>query len=60
MVEEAKKLELEEKLKDAGIMVTSIGKIKDLESGINIIKDGKSLKIEPPEADELYKIIDFD
>src|SRR5665647_3004873 len=50
----------EEKLKDAGIMVTSIGKIKDLESGINIIKDGKSLKIEPPEADELYKIIDFD
>jgi len=60
IVEEAKKRELEEKLKDAGIMVTSIGKIKDLESGINIIKDGKSLKIEPPEADELYKIIDFD
>src|SRR5665647_826368 len=27
---------------------------------IDIIKDGKSLKIKPPEADELYKIIDFD
>jgi len=60
IVEEAKKREIEERLKDAGIMVTSIGKIKDLESGINIIKDGKSLKIEHPEADELYKTIDFD
>jgi len=60
IIEEAKKLELEEKLKDAGIRAASIGIIKDLKYGINIIKDGISLKIEPPEADELYKIIDFD
>ncbi len=60
VAEEAKKRELEEKLGDAGIKVTAIGLIKDLDDGINIIKDGKSLKIQPPEADELYKIIDFD
>ncbi|HZK62320.1 MAG TPA: AIR synthase-related protein, partial [Anaerovoracaceae bacterium] len=60
IIEEAKKRELEEKLKDVGIKVSSIGVIMDLEYGINIIKDGRSLEIEPPEADELYKIIDFD
>jgi len=60
IVEESKKQELEEKLKDAGVKVTEIGRIKDLIYGINIVKDGKSLKIEPPEADELYKIIDFE
>ncbi len=60
VVEEAKKLELEEKLENAGIKVTGIGKIKNLKDGVNIVKGGKSLKIEPPKADELYKIIDFE
>jgi len=59
IIEETKKNELEARLKAANIKVTSIGIIKDSAFGINIIKDGKSLIIEPPEADELYKIIDF-
>lgn len=59
IIEGSKKNELEARLKSANIKVTPIGIIKDLSFGINIIKDGNSLKIEPPEADELYKIIDF-
>lgn len=60
IVDEGKKEELEEKLRLGGVKVTSIGRVSAFETGINIVREGKPEKIQPPEADELYKIIDFE
>lgn len=59
IVDENKKQELEDKLSLENIKVTPIGRIVSKEKGIHMIRDGKPERIEPPESDELYKIIDF-
>jgi hydrogenase expression/formation protein HypE len=59
IVDETKKQELEENLALESIKVTAIGRILSKEKGIQMVRDGKPEVIAPPEADELYKIIDF-
>lgn len=59
IVDDKNKQALEENLSHENIKVAAIGRILSKENGIHLIRDGKPEKIESPEADELYKIIDF-
>lgn len=59
LIEEEKKNTLLAKLAEKNILATVIGQIKPAEEGICLIRSGKAEEIDPPEADEIYKIIDF-
>ncbi|WP_027399519.1 AIR synthase family protein [Anaerovorax odorimutans] len=57
MVHPEMKEELENKITDAGIEISCIGIIKNLEDGVCMIWESKKMEIEPPTSDELYKVI---
>ena len=51
--------EIMEAVTEAGVRITCIGRVKPAEEGLYLVKaDGTRETIAPPEADELYKIID--
>ena len=51
--------EIMEAVTEAGVRITCIGRVKPAEDGLYLVKaDGTRETIAPPEADELYKIID--
>lgn len=57
MVHPEKKEEMEKELLDAGILVTSIGRIKERDEGICMLVGEDKIIIEPPSSDELYQVI---
>lgn len=44
-------------IRQAGIDVNTIGQVNDKEGECLLLKDGKSQIIDPPESDELYKVV---
>ena len=52
-----KKDEIIRELCQQGVPATEIGKILPKEEGLCIFEDGKAQKIDPPGADELYKVV---
>ena len=54
-----KKDEIMDAVSTAGIRISCVGQIKEAEKGLYMVQeDGSRATITPPEADELYKIID--
>ena len=52
-----KKSAILEKLEAEGVAVCEIGRILPVEEGLYLLKDGEKQVIEPPQADELYKVV---
>lgn len=52
-----KKDEILEKLADVGVEASEIGRILPPDEGLYLLRDGKTIEIQPPEADELYRVI---
>ena len=52
-----KKSAILEKLEAEGVAACEIGRILPVEEGLYLLKDGKKQEIEPPRADELYKVV---
>ena len=52
-----KKEAIMKKLKDDGVAVCEIGRILPHEEGLYLQKNGSKKEIEPPRADELYKVV---
>lgn len=52
-----KKAEILEKLAGVGVEASEIGRILPKEDGLYTLMNGKKTEIEPPHADELYKVI---
>lgn len=57
MVAQDKKDEILRRLAAANIEASEIGKVLPAEDGLYTITNGKRTEIEPPRADELYKVI---
>lgn len=56
MVHEDKKEEIEKALSEAGIEVTSIGRIRERKDGVKLHRFDKEFEIESPKSDEIYKL----
>lgn len=52
-----KKSAILEKLEAEGVAACEIGRILPVEEGLYLLKDGEKQEIEPPRADELYKVV---
>lgn len=52
-----KKSVILEKLEAEGVAAREIGRILPIEEGLYLLKDGEKQEIEPPRADELYKVV---
>lgn len=52
-----KKDEILEKLAGVGVEASEIGRILPPDEGLYLLRDGKTIEIQPPEADELYRVI---
>lgn len=52
-----KKSAILEKLEAEGVAACEIGRILPVEEGLYLLKDGEMQGIEPPRADELYKVV---
>ncbi len=52
-----KKSAILEKLEAEGVAACEIGRILPVEEGLYLLKDGEMQEIEPPRADELYKVV---
>ena len=52
-----KKSAILEKLEAEGVAACEIGRILPIEEGLYLLKDGEKQEIEPPRADELYKVV---
>lgn len=52
-----KKSAILEKLEAEGVAACEIGRILPVEEGLYLLKDGEKKEIEPPRADELYKVV---
>lgn len=52
-----KKDEILEKLAGVGVEASEIGRILPPDEGLYLLRDGKRIEIQPPEADELYRVI---
>ena len=52
-----KKSAILEKLEAEGVAAREIGRILPIEEGLYLLKDGEKQEIEPPRADELYKVV---
>ncbi len=52
-----KKSAILEKLEAEGVAACEIGRILPIEEGTYLLKDGEKQEIEPPRADELYKVV---
>ena len=52
-----KKSAILEKLEAEGGAAREIGRILPIEEGLYLLKDGEKQEIEPPRADELYKVV---
>ena len=52
-----KKSAILEKLEAEGVAAREIGRILTIEEGLYLLKDGEKQEIEPPRADELYKVV---
>lgn len=52
-----KKSAILEKLEAEGVVACEIGRILPVEEGLYLLKDGEKQEIEPPRADELYKVV---
>lgn len=52
-----KKSAILEKLEAEGVATCEIGRILPIEEGLYLLKDGEKQEIEPPRADELYKVV---
>lgn len=52
-----KKSAILEKLEAEGVAAREIGRILTIEEGLYLLKDGEKKEIEPPRADELYKVV---
>ena len=52
-----KKSAILEKLEAEGVAACEIGRILTIEEGLYLLKDGEKQEIEPPRADELYKVV---
>ena len=50
---------LERKIRDAGIQITCIGKIKKEEHGVKMNVEGELIEIAPPVSDEVYKALAY-
>ena len=50
--------EIRESLNKLGIKITTIGEV--INGGVTLEKTGKTVEIEPPGSDELYKVLSFD
>lgn len=57
MASQDKKSAILEKLEAEGVEAYEIGKILPIEEGLHLLKDGEKQEIEPPRADELYKVV---
>lgn len=57
MTSQDKKSAILEKLEAEGVEAYEIGKILPIEEGLHLLKDGEKQEIEPPRADELYKVV---
>lgn len=52
-----KKDEILEKLAGVGVEASEIGRILPPDEGLHLLRDGKAIEIQPPGADELYRVI---
>ena len=52
-----KKSAILEKLEAEGVAACEIGRILPIEEGLYLLRDGEKQEIEPPRADELYKVV---
>ena len=52
-----KKDAMKKAMETAGVESSIIGVIKSKEFGVMMIKDGKLEEVDPPYADELYKVV---
>lgn len=52
-----KKDEILEKLAGVGVEASEIGRILPPDEGLYLLRDGKRIEIQPPGADELYRVI---
>lgn len=57
IVPENKKDAMVSAMEQAGVECSMIGRIKDVDFGIKMLKDGELTEIAPPYADEIYKVV---
>ncbi|MDO4487029.1 MAG: AIR synthase family protein [Bacillota bacterium] len=57
IVPEDKKEKMETAMDAAGVPCSIIGRVKPAEYGIMLMKDGELTEIDPPYADEIYKVV---
>ena len=57
IVPEDKKAEMEKAMAAENIECSIIGRIKAADFGIKLLKDGQLSEIDPPYADEIYKVV---
>ena len=57
IVPEDKKAEMEKAMAAENIECSIIGRIKAADFGIKLLKDGQLTEIDPPYADEIYKVV---
>ena len=57
IVHEDKKEEMEKAMEAVDVDCSIIGRIKQADFGIKLLKDGELSEIDPPYADEIYKVV---
>lgn len=57
IVPEDKKEKMEKALADVNVNCSIIGRVKSADFGIKLLKDGELSEIDPPYADEIYKVV---
>lgn len=57
IVPREKRGEMENAMKDCGVSCSIIGSIENKSFGIKLVSEGKEKEVEPPYADELYKVV---
>ncbi|MCL1982213.1 MAG: AIR synthase family protein [Clostridiales bacterium] len=42
---------------EAGVKLTLIGKVKEKGFGVKLVLEGRAVEVEPPESDEIYRVV---
>ena len=56
-VPEDRKEKMESAMKEAGISSTYIGRVRDAEYGVRMMRNGKDSPVDPPYSDEIYRVV---
>ena len=48
---------MEKAMEDAGIPSTYIGRVREAEYGVRMLKNGEDSEVDPPYSDEIYRVV---